>query len=52
MLVAARSKRGSVADRLLVLPVRIPLEACMSVSCEWCVLSGRGLCVRLITGPE
>jgi hypothetical protein len=24
----------------------------MSVSCECCVLSGRGLCVGLITGPE
>jgi hypothetical protein len=24
----------------------------MSVSCECCVLSGRGLCVELITRPE
>jgi hypothetical protein len=24
----------------------------MSVSCECCVLSGRGLCIRLITHPE
>jgi len=24
----------------------------MSVSCECCVLSGRGLCVGLITRPE
>jgi hypothetical protein len=24
----------------------------MFVSCEWCVLSGRGLCVVLITRPE
>jgi hypothetical protein len=24
----------------------------MSVSCEYCVLSGRGLCVGLITSPE
>jgi hypothetical protein len=24
----------------------------MSVCCECCMLSGRGLCVRLITGPE
>jgi hypothetical protein len=23
----------------------------MSVSCEYCVLSGRGLCVRLISRP-
>ena len=26
--------------------------ALMSVSCECCVLSGRGLCVALITRPE
>jgi len=24
----------------------------MSVCCEWCVLSGRGLCDELITRPE
>ena len=24
----------------------------MSVSCDYCVLSGRGLCVGLITRPE
>jgi hypothetical protein len=24
----------------------------MSVYCECCVLSGRGLCIGLITGPE
>jgi len=27
-------------------------EAWLSVSCEWCVLSGRGLCDGLITRPE
>jgi hypothetical protein len=26
--------------------------ACRSVCCEFCVLSGRGLCVGLITRPE
>jgi len=24
----------------------------MSVVCEWCVVSGRGLCMGLITRPE
>jgi hypothetical protein len=32
--------------------VRIPPMAWMNVCCECCVLSGRGLCVRLITGPD
>jgi hypothetical protein len=32
--------------------VRIPPGAWMSVSCECCVLSGRGLCDELITRPE
>jgi hypothetical protein len=43
---------GSAADRLLGLRVRIPPVAWMSVSCECCVLSGRGLCYGLITRPE
>ena len=42
-------RRVSAAVRLLGLWVRIPPEAWMSVSCEWCVFSGRGLCVGLIT---
>ena len=29
-----------------------PMGAWMSVCCEWCVLSGRGLCDEPITGPE
>ena len=45
-------RRGSAAARLLGLWVRIPPGAWMSVSCECCVLSGRGLCVGLITRPE
>ena len=40
---------GSAVDRLLRLRVRIPPGTWMSVSCECCMLSGRGLCVRLIT---
>jgi hypothetical protein len=44
--------RGSAAARLLGLRVRIPPGAWMSVCCEYYVLSGRGLCVELITRPE
>jgi hypothetical protein len=40
------------AARLLRLWVRIPSGTWMSVSCEWCVLSGRDLCDELITRPE
>ena len=43
--------RSAVA-RLLGLRVRIPLVEWMSVCCECCVLSGRGLCDGLITRPE
>jgi hypothetical protein len=50
--VAALLKRGSAAARLLGLRVRIPTGAWLSVSGECCVLSGRGLCVGLITRPE
>jgi len=42
----------SEAARLLRLWVRIPPGARMFVSCECCVLSGRGLCDELITRPE
>jgi hypothetical protein len=31
---------------------RFPPRSCMSVGCECCVLSGRGLCDKLITRPE
>ena len=40
------------AARLLISWVRIPPWAWMSVCCECCVLSGRGLCDELITRPE
>jgi hypothetical protein len=43
---------GSALVRLLGLRVRIQLEAWMSACYECCVLSGRGLCVGLITRPE
>jgi len=45
-------RRRSEAARLLRLWVRIPPKAWMSVCCECCVLSGRGLCDGLITRPE
>ena len=45
-------RRRSAAARLLRLWVRIPPGAWMSVCCECCVLSGRGLCDGLITRPE
>ena len=49
----ASLRRGwSSAARLLGLRVRIPPWAWMSVCCESCVLSSRGLCVGLITRPE
>jgi hypothetical protein len=41
--------RRSAAFRLLRLWVRIPLVIWMSVSCECCVLSERGLCDELLT---
>jgi hypothetical protein len=37
-------RRGSAAARLLGLQIRIPSGVWMYVSCEWCVLSGIGLC--------
>jgi hypothetical protein len=45
-------RRGSAAARLLGLWVRISPRAWMSVSCECCVLSGRGLCDQLVPRSE
>ena len=45
-------RRGSAAARLLRSWVRILPGAWKFVCCECCVLSGRGLCVELITRPE
>ena len=45
-------RRRSAAARLLGLWVRIPPGSRISVSCDCCVLSGRGLCDGLITRPE
>ena len=41
-------RRGSADTRLLGLRVRIPPGAWMSVSCECCVVSGRGFCGGLM----
>jgi len=50
---SGRTVRGrSAATRLLRLWFRIPLGAWMSVCCECCVLSARGLCDELIAHPE
>jgi hypothetical protein len=45
-------RRGFAVARVLGLRVRITLRAWISVSCECFVLSGRGLCVGLITCSE
>ena len=45
-------RRGSAAARFLGLWVQIPPGTLISVCCECCVLSGRGLCIGLITRPE
>jgi hypothetical protein len=37
---------------LMGLRVRIPLGVWVPFSCKCCILSGRGLCVALITSPE
>ena len=45
-------RRRSASAHLLGLLVRIPPGTWISVCCECCVLSGRGLCEGLITPPE
>jgi hypothetical protein len=47
-----RLRRRSAAARLLRLWVWIQPVTWMSLCCECCVFSGKGLCVGLITGPE
>jgi hypothetical protein len=47
-----RPRRESAAAGLLGLRVRIPPRAWILVSCECCVLSGRGLCNGVITHAE
>ena len=45
-------RHESAAAHLLRLQVQILPGEWMSVSCQCCVLSGTGLCDRLITRPE
>ena len=45
-------RHGSMAAYFLRLWVQIPPGAWMSVCCECCVLSGRGLCDESIAPPE
>ena len=45
-------KRGSAADSMTRLWVRIPPGAWISVCCDCWVLSGRGFCDELIIRPE
>jgi hypothetical protein len=52
MPVAARSKAWVCGRSLAGKVGSNPAGAWMSGSCECCVLSGRGLCVGLITRPE
>jgi hypothetical protein len=47
-----RLRSRSAAARLLRFWVRIPLGSWISISCECCVLSGRGFCDELITRPD
>jgi hypothetical protein len=50
--VAVRSKAWVFGRSLTGIWVPIPPGAWMSVTCEFCVLSGRGLCDGLVTRPE
>jgi hypothetical protein len=50
--VAVRSKEWVYGRSLDGIAGSNPAGVCMSVSCECCVLSGRGLCVGLISRPE
>ena len=50
--VAARSKVWVYSRFLVGIAGSIPQGAWLSVFFECCVLSGRGLCVKLITRPE
>ena len=45
-------RRGPDVHRFVGLRVRIPPGSWLSVCCERCVLSGKGLCDGLITRPE
>jgi hypothetical protein len=50
--VSARSKTLVCGRSLAGIAGQIPPDAWLFVSCECCMLSGRGLCDGLITRPE
>ena len=50
--VAARSKAWICDSSLVGIVGSKPPGAWRFVSCDCCVLSGTGICVRLITSPE
>jgi hypothetical protein len=50
--VAARSKAFGCGRSLARIAGSNPAGGMDAVPCECCVLSGRGLCDELITGPE
>jgi hypothetical protein len=50
--VAVRSKAWVYGSSLTRIVGSNPARVWMSVSCECCVLSGRGLCDGLVTRPE
>ena len=52
IIVAARSKACVCSRSLTRIAGSNPAGAWMSVSCECCALSGRGLCSGLTTRPE
>ena len=53
LIAAAAHSKTSVFGRSLAgIAGSIPAGTWMSVSSECCVLSGRGLCIGLITRPE
>jgi len=52
MLVTARSNECFCGRSLGEIDVSNPAEGTMSISCEWCVLSGRDICDGPIPSPE
>jgi hypothetical protein len=52
MPVAARTKAWVCGRSLAGIVGSNPAGAIDVFFCEWCVLSGRGLCVALVTRPE
>ena len=45
-------RRGKATARLLESQLQIPPATCVTVFCEYCMLSDRGLCDRPIPRPQ